>query len=49
MSAFNKLAKKLSKEPDVTSPKGLAAFIGRHKIGQSAMTARSIAGRKRNT
>lgn len=49
MSKFTQLANKLAKKPGVTSPKGLAAFIGRHKIGQQAMTARSVAARQKNS
>ena len=46
-SKFSKLAKEISKNPKVTNPDAVAAAIGRKKYGQKAMTAKSIAGKKK--
>lgn len=46
MSKFTVLAGKLAHKPNVTNPKGLAAYIGRMKLGQKEMTRRSVAARK---
>lgn len=47
MSAFTQLANKLSKRPGVTSPKGLAAYIGRVKYGNAGMARKAAAGRRK--
>lgn len=41
-SAFTTLKNKLAKKSEVTNPAGLAAKIGREKIGQAEMTRRSV-------
>ena len=46
-SKFSKLAKEISKNPKVTNPDAVAAAIGRKKYGQKAMTAKSVAGKKK--
>ena len=46
-SKFSKLAKEIGKNPKVTNPDAVAAAIGRKKYGQKAMTAKSIAGKKK--
>lgn len=47
-SSFSKLEHKLAHEKGVTNPAGLAAKIGREKLGESEMTRRSKAGREHN-
>jgi hypothetical protein len=46
-SAFSKLEKKLSHQPGVTNPAGLAAKIGRDKYGKKGMEKKAAAGRKK--
>ncbi len=46
-SAFSKLAKKLGNEKGVTNPAGLAASIGRKKLGKKAFDAKAAAGRRK--
>jgi hypothetical protein len=43
---FAKLKKKLAGRKGVTSPGGLAAYIGRLKYGKEKMAKMSAAGRK---
>jgi hypothetical protein len=45
-SAFDKLKGKLAHKPGVTSPGGLAAYIGRKKLGEPEMERRARAGRR---
>lgn len=45
MSRFNKLKGELAKRKGVTSPGGLAAFIGRRKYGTAKFNAMSRKGR----
>ena len=45
-SDFSKLENKLAHTKGVTSPAGLAAYIGRKELGQKEMTERSVEGRK---
>jgi hypothetical protein len=47
MSRFSELKAKLAKRKGVTSPGGLAAFIGRKKYGKEGMAKLSAAGRRR--
>jgi len=49
MSKFKVLQAKLEHKPGVYDAAGLAAFIGRNKIGEAAMKARAAAGRKKKT
>lgn len=44
---FDKLKAKLAKEPGVTDPAGLAAAIGRKKLGKAKFQAKAAAGRKK--
>lgn len=44
---FKKLKSELAGKPGVTDPGAVAAKIGRAKYGQRAMTAKSVAGRKK--
>lgn len=46
MSKFSSLAEALSKKPGVYSPGGLAAYIGRRKIGSAEMARRAAARRR---
>lgn len=46
MSDFNKLKVKLAHKRDVVNPAGLAASIGRHKLGKKEFDKRAAAGRK---
>lgn len=46
-SKFDKLKNKLSAKPDVTDPAGLAADIGRKKMGKTAFQKMAAAGRKK--
>jgi len=46
-SKFSKLAKEIGKNPKVKNPAAVAATIGREKYGQKAMTAKSVAGKKK--
>jgi len=46
-SAFAHLEHKLSHKKGVTNPAGLAAKIGREKLGEKEMERRSIAGREK--
>lgn len=48
-SAFDKLAGKLAHKPGIKDPAAVAAKIGVSKIGQKAMTARSVAARKKSS
>lgn len=43
---FKALKSKLAKEPGVTNPGGLAAKIGREKLGKAAFQAKAEAGKK---
>lgn len=45
-SAFDRLKQKLSHRRDVTSPGGLAAFIGRKKYGKRGFQRMAEAGRR---
>lgn len=45
MSRFSELKAKLAKRKGVTSPGGLAAFIGRKKYGKAGMAKMAAAGR----
>jgi len=45
-SAFARLESKLSHRPGVTSPGGLAAFIGRKKYGKRAFQRMAAEGRR---
>jgi hypothetical protein len=45
-SDFTKLENKLSHEKGVTNPAGLAAKIGREKLGEAEMARRSAEARK---
>lgn len=45
MSRFNKLKGALAKRKGVTSPGGLAAFIGRRKYGTAKFNAMARKGR----
>lgn len=47
MGSFNQLAAQLSQKPGVTNPGGLAASIGRAKMGKAAFDAKAAAGRKK--
>jgi hypothetical protein len=47
MGAFQKLKKKLAKEPGIEDPGALAAKIGREKYGAKKFEKKAIAGRKR--
>lgn len=47
MSKFNILAGKLAKKPNVTNPRGLAAYIGRMKYGAAGMAKKAAAGRRK--
>jgi len=42
---FAALKQDLSKKPGVTSPGGLAAYIGRKKLGSKKMASLAAAGR----
>ncbi len=44
---FKALTKKLAKKPGVTSPGGLAAYIGREKYGKGRFQKLAAKGRKR--
>lgn len=45
-SAFDKLKGKLARKPGIYSPGGLAAKIGREKLGKAAFQQRAAEGRK---
>ena len=45
MTAFDRLAAKLDKRKGVYDPKGLAAYIGRRKLGKAKFQAKAAAGR----
>lgn len=47
MSKFSVLKGKLAKEKGVTNPGGLAAFIGRKKLGKKKFQQKAAKGRKR--
>ena len=44
MSAFQRLESKLAQRKGVYDPGGLAAYIGRRKLGKAAFQARARAG-----
>ncbi len=46
---FKSLESKLSKEPGIYNPAGLAASIGRNKLGKKKMEAKAVAGKKKHT
>lgn len=47
MSKFTVLAGKLAHKPNVTNPKGLAAYIGNLKYGKAGMAKKAAAGRRK--
>lgn len=48
-SAFDQLKGKLARKKGVTSPGGLAAYIGRKKYGKAGMSKKAAAGRRKTT
>lgn len=47
MSKFDKLKNKLAKKPGIYDPAGLAAKIGREKLGKEKFQEKAIAGKKK--